>query len=93
MTTVRGFLLLVLAGLLPGQDLPRSDFFSGTVVALSPTEITVRRRALVSNASTDAFLMDSQTRVEGKLRVSANVTIRYRTEPEGNAKALRIIVR
>ena len=93
MTTVRGFLSLVLAGLLLGQDLPPSDFFSGTVVALSPDQITVRRRALISNAATSAFFMDSETRVEGKLRVKANVTIRYRTDPEGYAKALRIIVR
>ena len=44
---VRGFLFLILICLLHGQDAPKpatDTFFSGSVVALSDTEITVRRR-------------------------------------------------
>ena len=93
---VRGFLFLILICLLHGQDAPKpatDTFFSGSVVALSDTQVTVRRRALISNATTQTFLIDSETKIEGKLRVRANVTVRYVTDDEGHAKALSITVR
>ncbi len=68
-------------------------FFSGSVVAVSTTEITVRRRALISNATTKTFAMDAETKIEGKVRVKASVTIRYVTDDEGQARAIQIIVR
>ena len=86
----RGFIFLLLLSLLHGQD---ATFFSGSVVALSDTEITVRRRALVSNATTQTFLIDSGTKIEGKLRLKANVTIRFVTDDEGRARAVSIVVR
>jgi hypothetical protein len=88
---VRGFLVMILICLLSGAA--DDTFFSGTVVALTNTEVTVRRRALVSNATTQTFAIDSETKIEGKLRVKANVTIRYVTDDEGHARALSIIVR
>jgi hypothetical protein len=92
LSIVRGFLLIIPAGLLltAAQD---ATFFSGSVLACSPTEITVSRRALISNATTQIFLIDSETKIEGKLRVKANVTVRYLAVYEGNPKALGIIVR
>ena len=68
-------------------------FFSGSVVAVSATEITVRRRALVSNETTQTFQIDSATKIQGKVRVKSNVTVRYVTEGEGHCRAIRIIVR
>jgi hypothetical protein len=70
-----------------------ATFFSGSVVAISETEITVRRRALVSNATTETFRMDAETKIEGRLRVKATVTVRYVKEEDGHLKALGIIVR
>jgi hypothetical protein len=86
---VRGFIFMLLLSLLHGED----AFFSGSVVAVTKTEITVRRRALVSNETTQTFLIDSDTKIEGKLRVQAEVTVRYVTDDEGHSKALSIIVR
>jgi hypothetical protein len=93
---LRGLSVLILLSLLRGQDAPKpvaDTFFSGTVVALSDTQVTVRRRALVSNATTQMFAIDSETKIEGKLRVRANVTVRYVTDDDGRAKALSIVVR
>ncbi len=102
---MRGYLLTILVVLLaaacPAQDatippetkpVPET-FFSGAVIAVSTTEITIRRRALISNATTKTFAMDAETKIEGKLRVKANVTVRYVTGDDGNARATRIIVR
>ena len=82
--------------LLLAQDAAKpvaATFFSGSVVTVSSSEITVRRRALISNAATQTFLIDSETKIEGKLRVRANVTIRYVKDDEGRVRALGIIVR
>jgi hypothetical protein len=88
---LRGLLVMILICLLSGAA--DDTFFSGTVVALTNIEVTVRRRALVSNATTQTFAIDSDTKIEGKLRVNANVTVRYVTDDEGHARALGIIVR
>ena len=102
---MRGCLLILFVALLgvpcaaqdatvpPTEMKAAETFFSGSVVAVSSTEITVRRRALISNATTKAFAMDADTKIEGKVRVKATVTIRYVTDDEGQARAIQIIVR
>ena len=87
---MRGYLLTIILVLLAAGP---ENFFSGTVVSVSTTQVTVRRRALVSNAMTKTFVIDAGTKIEGKLRVKANVTVQYLAGDEGQARAIRIIVR
>jgi hypothetical protein len=91
---------LLLASCSLAQEAPQAPkkpesptFFSGTVVANTATEITVHRRALISNATTKTFAIDGDTKIEGKLKVKVNVTVRYVTEEEGRTRAVHIIVR
>ena len=71
---------------------PRSEFFSGVITALAEDKITVFKTVLGKNSETRTFLITSETRVEGKLRLKARVTVRYARGEEGD-RALRIIVR
>jgi hypothetical protein len=100
------FLLTALVALFAGPSLVQEPpvppqetkagaltFFSGSVVAVSATEITIRRRAMMSDATTKTFAMDAETKVVGKVRVKAAVTVRYVTDDEGTARAIQIIVR
>jgi hypothetical protein len=52
----------------------------------------VNRAVLGKPPEERAFLITSETKVEGKLRVNARVTVGYRTSEEGDI-ATRIIVR
>jgi hypothetical protein len=47
---------------------------------------------LGKNSETRTFLITKETRIEGKLRLKARVTVRYTHDDEGN-RALHIIVR
>jgi Domain of unknown function (DUF5666) len=96
-------LAISLAGLVPRQesvpDAPKkaaviaNDKFSGTVTALSPDSVTVVRAVPARDAVTRKFLLDAQTKVEGKLRIKARVTVQYSVEDEGQFRAVHIIVR
>lgn len=99
--TIGVFLLLLSpAGLIraqpqstdPAADQPRSEFFSGSVTALADDKITVFKTVLGKNSETRTFLINRETRVEGKLRMKARVTVRYTHGEEGD-RALHIIVR
>jgi arginine deiminase len=71
---------------------PRSEFFSGVVTVLDQDKITVLKTVLGKNSETRTFVITAETRVEGKLRLKARVTVRYAKDEEGD-RALRIIVR
>jgi hypothetical protein len=71
---------------------PRGEFFSGTITALTDDKITVSRTVLGKSTETRTFVINSETRVEGKLRVKVRVTVRFATEEETD-RALHIIVR
>lgn len=71
---------------------PRNEFFSGVVTELSGDKITVLKALLGKNSETRTFLIAADTRIEGKLRVKARVTVRY-TRDEDTNRALHIIVR
>jgi hypothetical protein len=104
-TFVLALLLLVVPGTAPGQDTPTpapspapkkpptNDIFSGAVTDLTAESVTVLRSALLQDSVKRAFIMDSQTVVEGKLRVKARVTVRYVADEKGQFHALHIIVR
>ena len=71
---------------------PAGEFFSGYVVAFQPTELTVSRKALGQGAAVKKFAIDSNTKMEGTLKVKAQVTVRF-VDGEGTPRALHIIVR
>lgn len=70
---------------------PRGEFFSGTITALTDDKITVSRTVL-GKSEARTFVITTDTRVEGKLRVKVRVTVRFATEDETD-RALHIIVR
>lgn len=69
-----------------------SSFFAGTVVELSSQKITVLRSVLGKTSERRTFLLEPETKVEGKLRVKARVTVRFVTRDEGDV-ATSILVR
>jgi hypothetical protein len=77
-------------GATPAEQ-PRSEFFSGVITALADGKITVLKSVL-GKSSERTFLITQETRVEGKLRVKARVTVRYVPGEDGD-RALHIIVR
>lgn len=86
-----------LALLLPAQNAPKktpeNDIFSGNVAELNPESVTVERTALLRDTVKRTFVLDSQTVVEGKLKLKARVSVRYSTDENGQFHALHIIVR
>lgn len=86
---------------LPGQALPAQDqapaaeqyeFVSGIIAELTDHRIVVNRAVLGKPAENRAFLITSDTKVEGKLRVNSRVTVGFKPAAEGDV-AVRIIVR
>ena len=59
---------------------------------LAEDKITVFKTVLGKSSETRTFLITPETRVEGKLRAKARVTVRYMREEQGD-RALHIIVR
>jgi hypothetical protein len=91
-----------LGGLVPAQEqdtptsgktAPAADIFSGTVTKLTQDSISVVRKVPGHDAVTRSFVRDAQTKVEGKLRERARVTVRFKTGEEGALVAVYIIVR
>ena len=71
---------------------PQDTFFSGYVVSVAADKLTVARRTLTLSAVTKVFLLDSGTRIDGKLQPKARVTVKFEKTEEGE-HAVRIIVR
>ena len=55
-------------------------------------KLTVLKTVLGKTSETRTFLITKETRIEGKLKLKARVTVRYTHEDEGY-RALHIIVR
>ena len=72
---------------------PADDIFSGTVTKLTADSVTVVRRVPGHAAVTREFVRDEQTKVEGKLRERARVTVRYKAGEDDGFVAVYIIVR
>jgi hypothetical protein len=78
------------------KDSPKSepsydDTFSGPVVELSATKITVSRSILGKPAEKHTFLIKSDTRIEGRLRVRAKVTVGFVTDDAGDIARLIVV--
>jgi hypothetical protein len=69
------------------------EFVSGTVSELPPGKIVVNRAILGKTPENRTFMITSDTKVEGKLRMKARVTVGFRETDEGEPVAMRIIVR
>ena len=86
--------LLVCAPLLRAQEEPPGktqpayeDTFAGPIVALSASKITVSRNVL-GRTETRTFLIKTDTRIEGKLKVKEKVTVGFLTTDEGDIARL-----
>lgn len=73
-------------------DQPHREFFSGVITVLADGQITVSKTVSGKPSEARVFLIAKETRVEGKLRVKARVTVRY-THDDGGDHAVHIIVR
>ncbi len=70
-----------------------NDIFSGTISASAADSVTVVRKVPGSADETRVFAVDQDTKVEGKLKVNARVSVRFKADGDGVIHALRIIVR
>lgn len=71
----------------------QADIFSGTVTARPADSVTVVRKVPARPDESRVFVIDKDTKIEGKLRVNARVTVRFLAKAGGTFQALRIIVR
>ena len=74
----------------PGE--PSYEFVSGVITDLPSGKIVVNRALLGKPAETRTFIINPDTKIEGKLRVKARVTVGFKPSEEGDV-AIRIIVR
>ncbi|HTB18463.1 MAG TPA: hypothetical protein VK708_10110 [Bryobacteraceae bacterium] len=65
--------------------------FSGPIVEVTATQITVSRSILGKPAEKRTFSIKSDTRVEGKLRVRVKVTVGYVTTDDGDVARLVVV--
>ena len=72
---------------------PANDIFSGTVTAFVPESLTVVRKVPARPDEFRQFIIDKDTKLEGKLRANARVTVRFKADADGAVHALRVIVR
>jgi hypothetical protein len=77
----------------PKKAVAANDKFSGTITELNTDSLTVVRTVPARDAVSRRFTLDPQTRVEGKLRLKARVTVQYESVEDGQFRAVHIIVR
>jgi hypothetical protein len=76
----------------PAKSEPKYDeTFSGPIVELSATKITVSRSILGKPAEKRTFWIKPDTRIEGKLRVRAKVTVGFVTTDDGDVARLVVV--
>jgi len=68
------------------------EFFSGTISQMPEGKIAVERTVLGKPPENRSFLINTETKIEGKLRLKARVTVGFKPTPDGDL-AIRIIVR
>ena len=76
----------------PAAEETTYEFFSGIVLQLPEGRLTVSRAVLGKPAENRSFLIKADTKVEGKLKVKARVTVGFKSSDDGDV-AVRIIVR
>ena len=103
---VATFVVLALALTVPGvraqeQELSKpdnskaepkyDDTFAGSIIELTATKITVSRSILGKPAEKHIFVINSDTRIEGKLRLKLKVTVGFVTTDEGDIARLIVV--
>lgn len=72
---------------------PVNDIFSGTVTASTADSITVVRKVPAKPDESRSFVIDKDTKIEGKLKLNARVSVRFKADDDGTVHAVRVIVR
>lgn len=73
------------------QREPKYDqTFSGPVIELTATKITVSR-SILGKHEKRSFLLQSDTRIEGKLRMHVKVTVGYISTDDGDVARLVVV--
>lgn len=103
MDKLAGILLLLLASVISASPVQQEEpptptdtpyeFVSGTISDLPPGKIIVNRAVLGKPPENRTFQIGPDTKIEGRLRVKARVTVGFRTGEDGEPTAVRIIVR
>jgi hypothetical protein len=75
------------------KAVPANDIFSGTVTASTENSVTVVRKVPARADEYRKFVVDQDTKIEGKLKISARVSVRFKADGDGAGHALRIVVR
>ena len=71
----------------------KDQFFTGIVMEIDETTLTVNRMILGKNSTTKKFLLASDTQFEGgRPKIRSQVTVRYISTDEGD-RAVHIILR
>ena len=65
--------------------------FSGSIVEITATQITVSRSILGKPAEKRTFAIKPDTRIEGKLKVRVRVTVGYVTSDDGDVARLVVV--
>jgi hypothetical protein len=72
---------------------PANDIFSGTVTSVAADSVTVVRKVPARPDESRVFIVDKDTKIEGKLKANTRVTVRFRADADGAVHALRVMVR
>jgi hypothetical protein len=75
----------------PKTEPKYDDTFSGSIVELTTSKVTVSRSILGKPAEKRIFLITSDTRIEGKLHVKLKVTIGFVTSDDGDVARLIVV--
>jgi hypothetical protein len=75
----------------PKTEPQYDDTFAGSIVELSSDKITVSRSILGKPAEKHVFLITADTRIEGKLRLKAKVTVGFVTSSQGDTARLIVV--
>jgi hypothetical protein len=67
------------------------DTFSGSIVQLSAVAVTASRSILGKPAEKRTFSIKPETRIEGKLRINAKVTIGFVSTDDGDVARLIVV--
>jgi len=70
---------------------PYDETFSGPVVEITASKIVVSRSILGKPPEKRTFAIKVDTRIEGKLRVRAKVTVGFVTNDEGDVARLIVV--
>jgi hypothetical protein len=69
------------------------ELISGSVVEFNGSRVVVNRAVPGRPPENRAFVVNAETKVEGRLRVHARVTVGFKNSDNGDPVAVRIIVR